>query len=96
MLDIVLSYTPKEEAPATMDTAMRLLVAIGLAFLGMLVVIWLVILLTRLVRRHASAKVLNLDAAMNATFPKIQKEEKAADAQEQPPAAADPSQKEKE
>lgn len=93
MFDIVLSYTSKEEAPATMDTAMRLLIALGLAFLGMLVVIWLVILLTRLVKRHASAKVLNLDAAMNATFPKVQKEEKAADAQEQPPAAAEPSQK---
>lgn len=79
MFDIVLSYTPKEEPPATMDTAMRLLVAIGLAFLGMLVVIWLVILLTRLVKRHASAKVLNLDAAMNATFPKIQKDEKTAE-----------------
>ncbi len=93
MFDIVLSYTPKEEAPATMDTAMRLLIALGLAFLGMLVVIWLVILLTRLVKRHASAKVLNLDAAMNATFPKAQKEEKAVDAQEQSPAAAEPSQK---
>lgn len=54
MLDIVVSELPQTEPEATFSGAGQLLVALPLAFLVLLFLLWLVIFLAGYIRRHAA------------------------------------------
>ena len=56
MPDAVVSELPQDLPPATMDSMGQLLLLLFLAFLGTLLLLWLVILLARFVQRHAAKK----------------------------------------
>lgn len=62
MLDIVISEIPEVQEPANMNDALHLISVIGIAFLVLFLLIWLVVLFAGYLRRHAGKIRSNLGA----------------------------------
>ena len=63
MLDIVISEIPEVEEPATMSAAVQLIIGIGIAFIVLFALIWIVVLFANYLRRHAGKIRSNLGDA---------------------------------
>ncbi|GEM_PF-5134857 len=60
MFDIIVSDLPAEEPCATVSGAVQLLLALGIAFVVLVVLIWLCILLAGYIRKNAAKVKMNL------------------------------------
>lgn len=63
MFDIVISEIPEVEEPATMSEAIHLILWVGVAFIVLFLLIWMVVLFAGYLRRHAGKVRSNLGAS---------------------------------